>query len=592
MFRGTYGILSTCLLTMALCIWTAVHLNMGDGRSAWAQTGRKTGWLIIGLFAPELVAWTAFQQRKDAAELTGHFKLAFGSCGRKEPEGTLVRCLKRLFCCVPAREKADSEQKSETYELIEAEVGAHDTPPWKKPSRRHPWTTVHSQFALMGGFAIDLGSFDENFVPGKPERLVLTADGLKLLATIEPSLIPDVSREAIQDKSKASPLAKTIVCLQAFWFCIQCATRLAQDLSISLLELNTFAHALCAFLIYALWWNKPLDVDDPLLLQGEELESIVAAMVMLDMVSMGPKEFTYEFESVFRHTEGLGRARLTYSAQTTPCRDDTPLLVGDVIRDAAEADATPERDVTHKDFQLSEFSPFRQRGQKLERLQDVGLNRLTLLKKNHQLHGFRVLTKPIEPRNPRPDVSVWLTPRDVRWMKLASDYARRNTDTVARLVVVGQDQDDNKATTPHLVLRPKNWPPLGSWNSSGVHLHSKAILAGFTLAGLVYGMIHLSAWNAPFPSVSQMWLWRASAITLISSPLMLVIGLMGDYDANDDDFCSMFCSPFSFAFMVIGALCYVMARAFLVVECFIGLSHLPPEAFLVPHWSRYFPHIM
>lgn len=27
-YRGTYSILSSCLITMALCVWSAVHLNL------------------------------------------------------------------------------------------------------------------------------------------------------------------------------------------------------------------------------------------------------------------------------------------------------------------------------------------------------------------------------------------------------------------------------------------------------------------------------------------------------------------------------------------------------------------------------------
>ncbi|KAF1355436.1 hypothetical protein BDV97DRAFT_345548 [Delphinella strobiligena] len=29
-YRGTFGILSLCLTTMFLCIWTAVHLNIPE----------------------------------------------------------------------------------------------------------------------------------------------------------------------------------------------------------------------------------------------------------------------------------------------------------------------------------------------------------------------------------------------------------------------------------------------------------------------------------------------------------------------------------------------------------------------------------
>ena len=54
-YRGTYGILSTCLVTMGLCIWTALHLNMQEHNGFYRQMWRKVGWLTIGLFAPEMV---------------------------------------------------------------------------------------------------------------------------------------------------------------------------------------------------------------------------------------------------------------------------------------------------------------------------------------------------------------------------------------------------------------------------------------------------------------------------------------------------------------------------------------------------------
>jgi hypothetical protein len=49
----------------------------------------------------------------------------------------------------------------------------------------------------------------------------------------------------------------------AIWFCIQCLSRVSQGLAISLLELNTFGHAICSILIYSLWWHKPLDIEEP-----------------------------------------------------------------------------------------------------------------------------------------------------------------------------------------------------------------------------------------------------------------------------------------------------------------------------------------
>ena len=58
--RGTFDILSTCIITLVLCVWTAVHLNVPPPGSVWRPKVRKTAWLVLALLAPELVAFTAW----------------------------------------------------------------------------------------------------------------------------------------------------------------------------------------------------------------------------------------------------------------------------------------------------------------------------------------------------------------------------------------------------------------------------------------------------------------------------------------------------------------------------------------------------
>lgn len=54
--RGHYGIISTCLITLSLCIWSALHLNVPEHKkSAFGQTMTKIKWLFVGLVAPEVV---------------------------------------------------------------------------------------------------------------------------------------------------------------------------------------------------------------------------------------------------------------------------------------------------------------------------------------------------------------------------------------------------------------------------------------------------------------------------------------------------------------------------------------------------------
>jgi hypothetical protein len=57
--RGTFSILSTCLITLGLCVWAAMHFNIPEHKSKGRQFRRKVGWLIMGLLAPEMVRRSA-----------------------------------------------------------------------------------------------------------------------------------------------------------------------------------------------------------------------------------------------------------------------------------------------------------------------------------------------------------------------------------------------------------------------------------------------------------------------------------------------------------------------------------------------------
>lgn len=58
-----------------------------------------------------------------------------------------------------------------------------------------------------------------------------------------------------------------------------------QGIHISLLELNTFGHAMCALLIYLLWWEKPFDVDYPPIVRSQTLWSVCALVWMQNFKS-------------------------------------------------------------------------------------------------------------------------------------------------------------------------------------------------------------------------------------------------------------------------------------------------------------------
>lgn len=57
--RGTFDVLSTCVITLLLCIWTAVHLNVHPPGHTWRPIFKKIEWLLLALLGPEMVAYTA-----------------------------------------------------------------------------------------------------------------------------------------------------------------------------------------------------------------------------------------------------------------------------------------------------------------------------------------------------------------------------------------------------------------------------------------------------------------------------------------------------------------------------------------------------
>jgi hypothetical protein len=60
--RGTASLLYNNLLTLFLCSWSAVHLNVAaDGDSSMIIKLRKIKWMIVTILAPEFVATYAFR---------------------------------------------------------------------------------------------------------------------------------------------------------------------------------------------------------------------------------------------------------------------------------------------------------------------------------------------------------------------------------------------------------------------------------------------------------------------------------------------------------------------------------------------------
>jgi hypothetical protein len=80
--RGTFQLILSCLLTLVLCVWTAVHLNVPlENATLLHRLATKTKWVLFGVFAPELVVYNAYVQYARARWLDKEMKALLAKVG-------------------------------------------------------------------------------------------------------------------------------------------------------------------------------------------------------------------------------------------------------------------------------------------------------------------------------------------------------------------------------------------------------------------------------------------------------------------------------------------------------------------------------
>lgn len=68
--RGTWSLLYSCLFTLFLCVWTAIHPNvLAPGTSNVEKYRYKFLWVVMAIFAPEIGVFIAFKQYRSANRL-------------------------------------------------------------------------------------------------------------------------------------------------------------------------------------------------------------------------------------------------------------------------------------------------------------------------------------------------------------------------------------------------------------------------------------------------------------------------------------------------------------------------------------------
>lgn len=227
--RGTLEIVWSAFVTLALCVWTAVHPNIEiEDRFAHNLSIRLLMMLIATIF-PEALISAAWHQRSTADRLLS----SITQRNVQYKEGTSPR----------------GRINGNDQTLLDQE-----------------WSRKQAFYVVMGGFAFKHAYRDET---GRTRFLktILTVQGFELMTRV--GYAPRLTKQDVEERSNADIIAKVFVVSQVIWFAVQVVARLATRLTVTALEVHTVVHVGCAMLMYFLWWDKPYAITRPTVLSEQ-----------------------------------------------------------------------------------------------------------------------------------------------------------------------------------------------------------------------------------------------------------------------------------------------------------------------------------
>lgn len=575
--RGTFTIASSCVLTLSLCVYTAIHLNVRPHRrtelQSWIETAK---WVVFGILAPELVVFVAWRQYVSAM--------------------TLDRIVKRL------QESDQGFGRSLDQKHNDAKVAFHvqllQTPPnltllqersnAASPSEyrlHNPWTRTHSFYANMGGFVFDLEEdcpTERDTFTAKHSRLTVTPRGMALLARC--GFLPKISKEDILDKSKSDNLSKIISVVQALWMLAQIIGRLSADLPVTLLEVNTLAHIMCAMIIYILWWDKPKLINEPTRLHGDWVPPVSAYMYMSSQISGWKKVKPGILKKDWIDPELSILALKPSTARTAELGILTP---------------------------IQNASSTKQRLAFIASLRSISTANIPRLQPDSECGSF--ITRPISCYTAKGEsTSTAISTirsrlessqdlQSTRW-PLAAEAMTLHSAIACRAIPRETQEGEQKLKWVEPITEELVDDSIGNWATGNLLRDMSGFVMGMVVwsASMAYGGVHAAAWDGHFPSRIEMWLWRASSICIAGSGLTWILINMlartfkgfkaywGKVESLNAHWTSLVGLG---SLATLCGLTYLLARIYLVVEAFISLRKLPAAAFETFEWTQIFPHL-
>lgn len=208
--RGTIDIVYSCGVTMFLCSWSVLCLNVPSLEDSQSRQFRRRIYITaLAFLGPEFL-----------------FQIALGQY-----------------------------------------LSARNSVKQFRESGIKTWTMTHAFYADMGGFVLRTRGWDQ--YPEGWEKFPVNAKQVHYLWTEGYIDFPRISKKDIRDKNKVDGVLRIFTVSQIVWFVVNMAGRRAQNLAITCGELTTAAFIVCSFGTVMCWLSKPADVTTFVIIQTD-----------------------------------------------------------------------------------------------------------------------------------------------------------------------------------------------------------------------------------------------------------------------------------------------------------------------------------
>lgn len=353
---------------------------------------------------------------------------------------------------------------------------------------------------------------------------------------------------------------------------------------------------LCTFLMYTMWWHKPLSPNEPFVLKGPWVEPQGAYMYMLSEMSG-----EVDGNSLESQTSVKAMFAFLHLYSKTPEVEDLALKR---LLPLAQNDIPSRRNsvTTTVDFnQGSEAIPDLGNGEDQGFVPGLRLATEASIEELRNRKLEKATSTAFFERRPKiKGVTLrgdWASAATIRRWQLASSAVQQYPALLDETPAHSHHNGGciHIKTEELLTCRVQNWPWDGLLRDVG------GLVVGLILwlANFAYGALHAAAWNEHFPTVAEKWLWRSSSVYIgFCGGLWIVLNYAAQAYQPLNEFWEKWMDGggrrwqnlvLGFPVCICG-LSLLFARGFIVIEAFISIRSLPAAAYDTPTWSQIFPH--